>query len=55
VVVTLKAQYPEYTWREITDDGLFTTHDPKGDTLMVQIFLPIQDSNEKALEQRYTM
>jgi hypothetical protein len=33
VVVTLKAQYPEHTWHDITGYGLFTIHDPKGDTL----------------------
>ena len=33
LVVTLKPQYSEHRWHEITGDGLFTTHDPKGDTL----------------------
>ena len=33
LVVTLKPQYSEHTWHEITGGGLFTTHDPKGDTL----------------------
>jgi GNAT superfamily N-acetyltransferase len=33
LVVTLRPQYPEHTWHEITGGGLFTTHDPKGDTL----------------------
>jgi ribosomal protein S18 acetylase RimI-like enzyme len=33
LVVTLRSQYPEHTWHEITGGGLFTTHDPKGDTL----------------------
>jgi ribosomal protein S18 acetylase RimI-like enzyme len=33
LVVTLKSQYSYHTWHEITGDGLFTTHDPKGDTL----------------------
>lgn len=33
LVVTLKPQYSEHTWQDITGYGLFTTHDPKGDTL----------------------
>jgi GNAT superfamily N-acetyltransferase len=33
LVVTLKPQYSEHTWHEITGGGLFTTYDPKGDTL----------------------
>jgi ribosomal protein S18 acetylase RimI-like enzyme len=33
LVVTLKPNYSEHTWHEITGGGLFTTHDPKGDTL----------------------
>ena len=33
LVVTLKPQYSQHTWHDITGDGLFTTHDPKGDTL----------------------
>jgi GNAT superfamily N-acetyltransferase len=32
-VVTLKPQYSDHTWHDITGYGLFTTHDPKGDTL----------------------
>jgi ribosomal protein S18 acetylase RimI-like enzyme len=33
LIVTLKPQYSEHTWHDITGYGLFTTHDPKGDTL----------------------
>ncbi|MFL6434863.1 MAG: GNAT family N-acetyltransferase [Nitrososphaeraceae archaeon] len=33
LVIMLKSQYSEHTWHEITGHGLFTTHDPKGDTL----------------------
>jgi len=33
LVIMLKPQYSEHTWHEITGHGLFTTHDPKGDTL----------------------
>ena len=33
LVVTLQPQYSGHTWHEITGGGLFTTHDPKGDTL----------------------
>jgi GNAT superfamily N-acetyltransferase len=33
LVVTLNPQYSEHTWQDITGYGLFTTHDPKGDTL----------------------
>ena len=33
LVVTLKPQYSDHTWHDITGYGLFTTHDPKGDTL----------------------
>jgi ribosomal protein S18 acetylase RimI-like enzyme len=33
LIVTLKPQYSDDTWHDITGYGLFTTHDPKGDTL----------------------
>ena len=33
LVVTLKPPYSDHTWHDITGYGLFTTHDPKGDTL----------------------
>jgi ribosomal protein S18 acetylase RimI-like enzyme len=33
LVVTLKPTYSDHTWHDITGYGLFTTHDPKGDTL----------------------
>ena len=33
LVVTLKSAYSDHTWHDITGYGLFTTHDPKGDTL----------------------
>ena len=33
LVVTLKPPYSDHTWHGITGYGLFTTHDPKGDTL----------------------
>ena len=33
VIVTLKPPYSDHTWHDITGYGLFTTHDPQGDTL----------------------
>jgi ribosomal protein S18 acetylase RimI-like enzyme len=33
LIVTLKPQYSDHTWHDITGYGLFTTHNPKGDTL----------------------
>ena len=33
LIVTLKPAYSDHTWHDITGYGLFTTHDPKGDTL----------------------
>ncbi|MGH9997255.1 MAG: GNAT family N-acetyltransferase [Nitrososphaeraceae archaeon] len=32
-IVTLNPEYAEHTWKEITADGLFTTHILNGDTL----------------------
>ena len=33
LIVSLIPEYAEHTWCEITADGLFTNHDPKGDSL----------------------
>jgi ribosomal protein S18 acetylase RimI-like enzyme len=33
LIVTLKPPYSDHTWHDITGYGLFTTHDPKGNTL----------------------
>jgi ribosomal protein S18 acetylase RimI-like enzyme len=33
LIVSLKPPYSEHTWHDITGYGMFTTHDPKGDTL----------------------
>ena len=32
-IVSLNPEYADHTWKEITGDGLFTTHTPSGDTL----------------------
>jgi ribosomal protein S18 acetylase RimI-like enzyme len=33
LIVSLKTEYADHTWCKITTDGLFTNHDPKGDSL----------------------
>jgi ribosomal protein S18 acetylase RimI-like enzyme len=33
LVVSLNPEYAEHTWKGITANGLFTNHDPKGDSL----------------------
>ena len=33
LIVTLRPEYAEHTYAEITAAGMFTTHDPKGDSL----------------------
>ena len=33
LIVSLEPEYAEHTWCKITADGLFTNHDPKGDSL----------------------
>jgi Acetyltransferase (GNAT) family len=33
LIVMLLPEYKEHTWKEITSDGMITTHDPKGDSL----------------------
>jgi ribosomal protein S18 acetylase RimI-like enzyme len=33
LIVTLNPEHADHTWREITADGLFTTHNPNGDSL----------------------
>lgn len=33
LIVTLEPEYAEHTYRQITGDGTFRTHDPKGDSL----------------------
>ncbi len=32
-IVSLEPQYAEHTWKDITADGLFTTHNTSGDSL----------------------
>jgi hypothetical protein len=33
LLVSLKPDYAEHTWKEITSDGMFTNHSPDGDSL----------------------
>jgi hypothetical protein len=33
LIVSLNPEYAEHTWKDITADGLFTTHIPYGDSL----------------------
>ena len=33
LIVTLNPEYAEHTWRGITSDGMFTDHNPNGDSL----------------------
>jgi GNAT superfamily N-acetyltransferase len=33
LIITLKPEYAEHEWYDITGSGIFTTHDPHGDTL----------------------
>jgi len=33
LIVSLNPEYAEHTWKDITADGLFTTHTPRGDSL----------------------
>ena len=33
LVVSLNPEYAEHTWKEITSDGMFTNHNPNGDSL----------------------
>src|SRR5919205_1987915 len=33
LIVSLNPEYAEHTWKGITANGLFTSHDPKGDSL----------------------
>ena len=33
LLVSLNPEYAEHTWKDITADGLFTTHTPSGDSL----------------------
>src|SRR5919198_5300586 len=33
LIVSLVPEYTEHTWRDITANGLFTTHIPRGDSL----------------------
>jgi ribosomal protein S18 acetylase RimI-like enzyme len=33
LIVSLNPEYAEHTWKDITADGLFTTHIPSGDSL----------------------
>ena len=33
LIVKLKSDYAEHTWKEVTGDGKLTTHDTKGDSL----------------------
>ncbi|HEY6883894.1 MAG TPA: hypothetical protein VI278_07645 [Nitrososphaeraceae archaeon] len=33
LTVSLNPEYAEHTWKGITANGLFTNHNPKGDSL----------------------
>ncbi len=33
LIVSIDPEFKDHTWREITANGLFTNHDPKGDSL----------------------
>jgi hypothetical protein len=33
LIVSLYPEYAEHIWKEITADGLFTTHNPSADSL----------------------
>ena len=33
LVITLNPEYADHTWKDITADGLFTNHNPRGDSL----------------------
>jgi len=33
LIVSLDPEYAEHTWKEITADGIFTNHNPEGDSL----------------------
>jgi ribosomal protein S18 acetylase RimI-like enzyme len=33
LIVTLNPEYLEHTWKQITDDGMLTNHNPKGNSL----------------------
>jgi ribosomal protein S18 acetylase RimI-like enzyme len=33
LIVTLNPEYLEHTWKQITDDGMLTSHNPKGNSL----------------------
>jgi len=33
LVVSLSPAFKDHTWKEITANGMFTNHDPKGDSL----------------------
>ncbi len=33
LIVTLNPEYADHTWKEITADGMFTNHNPNGDSL----------------------
>ena len=33
LIVSLNPEYADHTWQEITANGMFTNHDPKGDSL----------------------
>ncbi|MPZ05290.1 MAG: GNAT family N-acetyltransferase [Nitrososphaeraceae archaeon] len=33
LIVTLNPEYAEHTWKRITSDGMFTDHNPNGDSL----------------------
>jgi len=33
MIVSLDPEYADHTWQEITANGMFTNHDPKGDSL----------------------
>ena len=47
LIVSLKPEYAEHTWQEVTGQGLFKNHDPYGDSLYGQTFLCILISDTK--------
>jgi hypothetical protein len=55
LIVSLRPDYAEHTWYEITGQGLFTNHDPNGDSLYGPIFPFIQNFVIRVLQQCYIM
>jgi hypothetical protein len=47
LIVTLNPKYAEHTWTEITGNGMFTNHNPNGDSLYELISRHIQNLDMK--------